>query len=69
MNVFILGSEAYHDYYRWPLKDRKVFEKWKRETVWGRLFERYASGPIGPSGAGATQPGAGVPPASQLRVP
>src|SRR5439155_26318984 len=29
VNVFILGSETYHDYYRWPLKDRKVFETWK----------------------------------------
>ena len=26
VNVFIVGSEAYHDYYRWPLKDRRTFE-------------------------------------------
>jgi hypothetical protein len=44
VNAFILGSEAYHDYYRWPLKDRKTFETWQRETHWGRLFEAYASG-------------------------
>jgi uncharacterized protein (DUF362 family) len=43
VNVFIFASEAYHDYYRWPLKDRRVFETWKRETAWGRLFERYAT--------------------------
>lgn len=56
VNVFIFGSEAYHDYYRWPLKDRKIFERWKRETGWGRLFARYESGevwkepaPAGPS--------------------
>ena len=30
VNVFIFGSEAYHDYYRWPLKDKRTFEKWKR---------------------------------------
>ena len=41
VNVFIAGSEAYHDYYRWPLKDRKVFEDWKAGTEWGRLFHRY----------------------------
>lgn len=44
VNAFIFGSEAYHDYYRWPLKDRKTFETWKRETQWGRLFEAYEQG-------------------------
>jgi hypothetical protein len=44
VNVFIFGSEAYHDYYRWPLKDRRTFENWKAETAWGRLFEAYERG-------------------------
>jgi uncharacterized protein (DUF362 family) len=44
VNVFIFGSEAYHDYYRWPKKDRLVFEDWKRTTHWGKLFEAYANG-------------------------
>jgi uncharacterized protein (DUF362 family) len=44
VNVFIFGSEAYHDYYRWPLKDKKTFEDWKRDTTWGRLFEAYERG-------------------------
>ncbi len=44
VNVFIAGSEAYHDYYRWPLKDRRTFENWKRETSWGRLFAAYERG-------------------------
>ena len=44
VNVFIAGSEAYHDYYRWPLKDRRTFETWKAETSWGRLFEAYERG-------------------------
>jgi uncharacterized protein (DUF362 family) len=44
VNAFILGSEAYHDYYRWPLKDRKTFEAWRAETSWGRLFDAYARG-------------------------
>jgi len=45
VNLFIFGSESYHDYYRWPLKDRKTFESWKTGTPWGALFDRYASGP------------------------
>ncbi len=47
VNVFIAGSEAYHDYYRWPLKDKKTFENWKRDTSWGKLFEAYAQGQEG----------------------
>jgi uncharacterized protein (DUF362 family) len=42
VNAFILGSEIYHDYYRWPKKDQAVFETWKRETHWGKLFDAYA---------------------------
>jgi uncharacterized protein (DUF362 family) len=44
VNAFIFASEAYHDYYRWPLKDRHTFETWKKETAWGRLFEAYGRG-------------------------
>lgn len=39
--AFIAGSEIYHDYYRWPLKDKRVFKKWKKSTEWGKLFEKY----------------------------
>ncbi|MGI5835669.1 MAG: DUF362 domain-containing protein [Chloroflexota bacterium] len=42
VNIFILGSEVYHDYYRWPARDRRVFERWLAETSWGRLFQEYA---------------------------
>jgi uncharacterized protein (DUF362 family) len=45
VNVFIAGSEVYHDFLRWPLKDKRVFEEWQRSTAWGRLFQRYAAGP------------------------
>ena len=41
VKVFVLGSEVYHDYYRWPLRDRQVFEAWRAGTHWGRLFARY----------------------------
>ncbi len=48
VNVFILGSETYHDYYRWPMVDKKVFENWKADTVWGTLFQEYqAKGHLG----------------------
>lgn len=48
VHLFIFGSEAYHDYYRWPLRDRKTFETWRKETAWGGLFDRYAGGPPAP---------------------
>jgi uncharacterized protein (DUF362 family) len=41
VNVFILGSEVYHDYYRWPTRDRRVFESWLANTPWGELFQDY----------------------------
>lgn len=40
--LFVLGSEIYHDYYRWQFIDKKVFERWKNETPWGKLFQHYA---------------------------
>ncbi len=42
VNAFILGSEVYHDYYRWPLKDRRIFEGWLANTKWGQLFFKYS---------------------------
>jgi uncharacterized protein (DUF362 family) len=41
VNLFILGSEVYHDYYRWPARDRAVFEGWLANTAWGHLFQQY----------------------------
>ncbi len=57
VHLFIVGSELYHDYYRWPFRERRVFERWRRETDWGRLFDRYAEGPQGPP---ARHPGRAV---------
>ena len=45
VNLFIGASEVYHDYYRWPLVDRRIFDDWRRHTAWGGLFDRYAAGP------------------------
>jgi uncharacterized protein (DUF362 family) len=41
VHLFVLASETYHDYYRWPFKDRRTFERWKADTAWGRLFQEY----------------------------
>jgi hypothetical protein len=41
VNAFVLGSELYHDHYRWPCKERAVFERWQASTGWGELFRRY----------------------------
>src|SRR6185369_14020458 len=46
VNVFVFGSEFYHDFLRWPLKDKPVFEEWRRSTEWGALFNRYSTGPV-----------------------
>jgi hypothetical protein len=48
VNLFVAGSEFYHDFYRWPHKDRATFEKWKLDTHWGQLFSRYERGTQGP---------------------
>jgi hypothetical protein len=37
----IFVSETYHDRIRWPLKERKIYEQWRQETGWGRLFIEY----------------------------
>jgi uncharacterized protein (DUF362 family) len=41
VNLFIFGSETYHDYYRWPVRDKKVFQSWQQRSSWGRLFAQY----------------------------
>ena len=41
VNVFVAASEAYHDYYRWPVKDKKTFENWKRDTQLGPPVRQY----------------------------
>jgi len=46
VNVFIAASEVYHDFYRWPMRDKKIFEAWRKDTEWGHLFDRYAQGPM-----------------------
>lgn len=47
VNLFIFGSEAYHDYYRWPIKDRKVFTHWMKSSQWGEMFSSYEPRDVG----------------------
>src|SRR6478735_6832898 len=54
VNGFILASDVYHDYYRWPLVDRRVFERWCETTEWGQMFLRYAQ--MGPQGTPPPRP-------------
>ncbi len=49
VKVFVLGSEVYHDLYRWPVRDRRVFDAWRRDTAWGRLFDSYAAASAPPT--------------------
>ena len=58
VHAFVMGSELYHDYYRWPIKDRLVFEKWRRTTEWGKLFDEYGqrTGDEPPLASERTQP-------------
>src|SRR3954454_532505 len=56
VNLFILGSETYHDYYRWPLKDKRIFEKCTQRTAWGQHFLEYRKqGALGVREAVATR--------------
>jgi hypothetical protein len=58
--VPIAFSEVFHDYYHWPLKEKKVYERWLDESPWGHLFAKYASeGAQAPSTAGAAAAGGG----------
>jgi len=41
VNIPIFVSEFNHDYVHWPLKERGLYMKWRTETQWGQLFNRY----------------------------
>ncbi len=34
-------SEFNHDWVHWPLKEKHVYEDWRANTEWGRLFRQY----------------------------
>ncbi|MEZ7891181.1 MAG: DUF362 domain-containing protein [Candidatus Wallbacteria bacterium] len=41
VNLFIMASEIYHDYIRWPFIDSQSYKKWLNESKWGKLFQEY----------------------------
>ncbi len=41
VNIFIWGSETYHDRVWYPLKGAPMVKRWQRESDWGKLFARY----------------------------
>jgi hypothetical protein len=41
MRLLERARELYDGCYRWPARDRQVFEGWLRGTRWGQLFQRY----------------------------
>ncbi len=34
-------SRLYHDLLHWPLWERHIYERWKRQSHWGKLFSEY----------------------------
>jgi uncharacterized protein (DUF362 family) len=41
VNLFIFGSELFHDRVWYPLKGAGMVRKWERESPWGKLFASY----------------------------
>ncbi|MGI6778546.1 MAG: DUF362 domain-containing protein [Acetivibrionales bacterium] len=41
VNIFVIGSAIYHDYYWYPVKGKKVVKDFQENTEWGRLFQQY----------------------------
>lgn len=41
VNIPIFVSEFNHDYIHWPLKEKGIYERWKKECKWGRMFAEY----------------------------
>jgi uncharacterized protein (DUF362 family) len=41
VHIPIFVSEFNHDYVWWPLKGKRIYEQWRAETAWGRMFQQY----------------------------
>ncbi len=42
--IGILMSKVNHDYVHWPFKEQFVYKRWRADTGWGQLFQRYQAG-------------------------
>lgn len=41
VHMFVRASSLYHDRLWWPLKGRRIQERLRAESQWGRLFDAY----------------------------
>jgi len=41
VNIFVVASDWYHDKIWWNFKGKKIFSNWKKESIWGQLFDKY----------------------------
>jgi len=41
VKIPIFVSEFNHDYVHWPLRERKIYQQWKKDSQWGRMFVEY----------------------------
>jgi len=41
VKVFVAASDSYHDRYWWKKRGTKIFQQWKKESPWGKLWESY----------------------------
>lgn len=39
--IFIFASEYYHDRFWYPLKGKKIVNRWLEDSPWGKLFREY----------------------------
>jgi len=39
--LFVFASAAYHDWLWYPIKGKRVVNKWIKENQWGKLFKSY----------------------------
>lgn len=51
VNVFIWGSETYHDKVWWPMKGQGIYDHWRETSPWGKLFDTYDDTPQQTKGA------------------
>jgi hypothetical protein len=41
VNIPIFVGEMYQNHMHWPAVEKHIYEQWRAETDWGRLFSRY----------------------------
>jgi uncharacterized protein (DUF362 family) len=55
-------SRLYHDLLHWPLKEKRVYDRWRRHSQWGQLFCEYERrGALAPPAAPEIRPSTNSP--------